>query len=70
MNDPLVYKMIGDGKTEGLFQLESAGMKEFMRELKPESLEDIIAGIFILMEDKFKISSVVPFSTIFPPYMI
>ncbi|MBE5813053.1 MAG: DNA polymerase III subunit alpha [Clostridiales bacterium] len=45
MNDPLVYKMIGDGKTEGIFQLESAGMKQFMRELKPESLEDIIAGI-------------------------
>ena len=45
MDDPLVYKLLSEGKTEGVFQLESAGMKEFMRELKPESLEDIIAGI-------------------------
>lgn len=45
MSDPLVYKLLSEGKTEGVFQLESAGMKEFMRELKPESLEDIIAGI-------------------------
>ena len=37
--------MISAGKTEGVFQLESAGMKNFMKELKPESLEDIIAGI-------------------------
>ena len=37
--------MIGTGKTDGVFQLESAGMKSFMRELKPKSLEDIIAGI-------------------------
>ncbi len=40
-----VYKMIGRGETEGVFQLESAGMKQFMKELKPESIEDIIAGI-------------------------
>ncbi|MBR0381990.1 MAG: DNA polymerase III subunit alpha [Eubacterium sp.] len=44
-NDPEVYEMIGQGHTEGVFQLESAGMKSFMKELKPGSLEDIIAGI-------------------------
>ncbi len=43
--DAKVYEMIGQGKTEGVFQLESAGMKSFMRELKPENIEDIIAGI-------------------------
>lgn len=44
-NDKHVFEMISAGKTEGVFQLESAGMKNFMKELKPESLEDIIAGI-------------------------
>lgn len=44
-NDPAVLRMIGSGKCEGVFQLESAGMKNFMKELKPQSLEDIIAGI-------------------------
>ncbi len=44
-NDKQVYDMLGAGKTEGVFQLESAGMTNFMKELKPESLEDIIAGI-------------------------
>lgn len=44
-NDKAVYDMLGAGKTEGVFQLESAGMTSFMKELKPESLEDIIAGI-------------------------
>ncbi len=44
-NDAAVYEMIGQAKTEGVFQLESAGMKSFMRELKPGNLEDIIAGI-------------------------
>ena len=44
-NDPKVLEMIGSGKTEGVFQLESGGMKNFMKELKPKSLEDIIAGI-------------------------
>lgn len=44
-NDPKVLEMIGKGKTEGVFQLESAGMKSFMKELKPRSLEDVIAGI-------------------------
>ena len=43
--DKEVYKMIGEGKTAGVFQLESAGMVAFMKELKPDSLEDIIAGI-------------------------
>jgi len=45
MSDAEVFKLLSDGKTEGVFQLESAGMKEFLRELKPNSLEDIIAGI-------------------------
>lgn len=44
-NDPKVLALIGSGHTEGVFQLESAGMKNFMKELKPENLEDIIAGI-------------------------
>lgn len=44
-NDSKVLASIGTGKTDGIFQLESAGMKNFMKELKPKSLEDIIAGI-------------------------
>lgn len=44
-NDKKVLDMIGSGKTEGVFQLESSGMKNFLKELKPENLEDIIAGI-------------------------
>ena len=44
-NDPQVLAYIGTGKTEGIFQLESAGMKSFMKELRPQSLEDVIAGI-------------------------
>lgn len=44
-NDPKVMAMIGSGRCEGVFQLESVGMKSFMKELKPQSLEDIIAGI-------------------------
>lgn len=44
-DDKNVYEMIGAGKTEGVFQLESAGMKQFMKELKPQSMEDVIAGI-------------------------
>ncbi|GAA0078995.1 DNA polymerase III subunit alpha [Clostridium sp. CTA-5] len=43
--DKEVYKMIGEGKTAGVFQLESPGMVSFMKDLKPDSLEDIIAGI-------------------------
>ena len=45
MNDSKVYKLWGDGKTIGIFQFESAGMTNFMKELKPDSLEDIIAGV-------------------------
>lgn len=45
MNDPKVFKTICDGKTSGIFQLESAGMTRFMMELEPDNLEDIIAGI-------------------------
>ena len=45
MNDPKVYKLWQDGKTSGIFQFESAGMTNFMKELKPDCLEDIIAGV-------------------------
>jgi len=45
LNDKNVLDLIGSGKCEGIFQLESAGMKSFMRELRPKSIEDIIAGI-------------------------
>lgn len=44
-DDQKVYNMIGEGKTVGVFQLESAGMTNFMKDLKPDCLEDIIAGI-------------------------
>ncbi len=44
-NDKNVMEMISAGKTEGVFQLESAGMTQFMKELRPENLEDVIAGI-------------------------
>lgn len=44
-DEPEVYKMIGNGDTIGVFQLESRGMTSFMKDLKPTSLEDIIAGI-------------------------
>ncbi len=44
-DDKQVLESIGTGKTEGIFQLESGGMKAFMKELKPENLEDVIAGI-------------------------
>ncbi len=43
--DKAVLDSIGTGKTDGVFQLESGGMKNFMKELKPQNLEDIIAGI-------------------------
>lgn len=45
MDDKNVYEMISSGKCEGVFQLESAGMKSFMKELKPHNIEDVIAGI-------------------------
>ncbi len=44
-NDPKVFELISQGKCEGIFQLESSGMRSFMKELKPNSLEDVIAGI-------------------------
>ena len=44
-NDKKVLDSLGTGKTDGVFQLESGGMKSFMKELKPQSLEDVIAGI-------------------------
>lgn len=43
--DPEVYKLIGSGDTAAVFQLESGGMKDFMKKLQPECMEDIIAGI-------------------------
>lgn len=45
MDDKEIFKMICDGNTDAVFQLESQGMTNFMKELKPENLEDIIAGI-------------------------
>lgn len=44
-DDPNVYNLIASGKTDAVFQLESAGMKKFMKELKPSCLDDIIAGV-------------------------
>ncbi len=43
--EPKVYEMLSRGETEGVFQLESGGMKQFIKELRPENIEDIIAGI-------------------------
>lgn len=45
LEDKDVYRMVGEGKTVGVFQLESPGMTSFMKDLKPDNLEDIIAGI-------------------------
>ena len=44
-DDKKVLNSLGTGRSDGVFQLESAGMKNFMKELKPQSLEDVIAGI-------------------------
>ena len=44
-DDPKVYKLISSGDTDGVFQLESSGMRQFMMQLKPDRFEDIIAGI-------------------------
>ena len=44
-DDKKVLESLGSGRTDGVFQLESAGMKSFMKELRPQSLEDVIAGI-------------------------
>jgi DNA polymerase-3 subunit alpha len=45
MNDPKVYKLWQNGESVGIFQFESQGMTNFMKELKPDCLEDIIAGV-------------------------
>lgn len=45
MNDPKVYKLWWEGTTSGIFQFESAGMTSFMKELRPDCLEDLIAGV-------------------------
>ncbi len=45
LNDQKVYEMLGQGDTDGVFQLESSGMRLFLRDLKPDTFEDIIAGI-------------------------
>lgn len=45
LDDPDVYQLLAQGDTDGVFQLEGTGMKEFLKELKPSSFEDIIAGI-------------------------
>lgn len=55
-DDAAVYEMIGQAKTDGVFQLESAGMKSFMRELKPTNLEDIIAGISLYRRARWTLS--------------
>ncbi len=44
-DDPKVYEMLSSGNTLGVFQLESAGMRSFMKQLKPDNFEDIVAGI-------------------------
>ncbi|HWP22087.1 MAG TPA: DNA polymerase III subunit alpha [Candidatus Cryosericum sp.] len=44
-NDPAVYRMIASGDTDGVFQLESGGMRQFLGQLKPDCFEDLIAGI-------------------------
>ena len=46
MNDPKVYKLWQEGNSVGIFQFESQGMTNFMKELKPDCLEDIIAGVY------------------------
>ena len=45
LDDPGVYKLISDGDTDGVFQLESAGMKQFLTNMRPENFEDVIAAI-------------------------
>ena len=45
LEDENVWKLISSGRTEGIFQLESSGMKQFMKELQPESMAEIVAGI-------------------------
>lgn len=44
-DDKEVFAMIGTGETSGVFQLESEGMQDFMRNLKPTCMEDLVAGV-------------------------
>ena len=44
-DDPKVFELLSSGNTLGVFQLESAGMRVFMKQLKPDNFEDIVAGI-------------------------
>ena len=44
-DDPKVYELLSSGNTLGVFQLESGGMRSFMKQLKPDNFEDIVAGI-------------------------
>ena len=53
MDDPGIYRLISEGNTAGIFQLESAGMTQFMKELQPSCLEDIIAGISLYSQDQW-----------------
>ena len=48
MDDPKVFKLWQEGKTFGIFQFESAGITNFMKELKPDCLEDIVARCFVI----------------------
>ena len=57
-NDKKVLDSIGTGRCDGVFQLESAGMKNFMKELKPQSLEDVIAGISLYRPGSGKFTAV------------
>ena len=57
-DDPEVFDMIGKGQTEGVFQLESAGMRNFMKELKPRNLEEIIAGISLYRPGRWTLSPI------------
>lgn len=44
-DDPAIFSLIASGNTPGIFQLESGGMTQFMKNLRPDCLEDVIAGI-------------------------
>ena len=44
-DDPKVFELLSSGNTLGVFQMESAGMRSFMKQLKPSNFEDIVAGI-------------------------
>ena len=56
--DPKVYSMIADGNTLGVFQLESSGMTSFMKRLKPNCFEDVVAGISLFRRAQWTRSKV------------